>query len=132
MKGFIGAPLSIRSKTKSLFPSRPALFSPFARRLGVSSLPMADSEVQAAVDQIVAEGEIKTFAGVEVDGSNATADDTITVAEHHKRKLEGLEPDVDEEAPLKKQEVTTDIHTLAANGHRSGEGDVPEGASVTT
>lgn len=80
--------------------------------------------MQAAVDHIIAEGEIKAFAEVEVDGSNAAADETIIVGEHHKRKH------VDEESPLKKQEVTTDIPTLAANGHRSGEGDVPEGSSV--
>lgn len=93
---------------------------------------MADSEVQVAADQTVAEGEIKALPGVGVDGSNAAADETVTVGESHKRKIEDLEPrNVDEEAPLKKQEVATDLPALAAaDDPRSGEGDVPEGVSV--
>ncbi|XP_074570884.1 uncharacterized protein LOC141827516 isoform X2 [Curcuma longa] len=89
---------------------------------------MADHEVQMAADQAVAEGEVKSSPGVKVDGSSAAADETVTVGESHKRKIEDLEPrDADEETPLKKQEVETDFPALAAaDDPRSGEGDVSE------
>ncbi|KAG6482198.1 hypothetical protein ZIOFF_058829 [Zingiber officinale] len=94
---------------------------------------MADSEVQLAVDQAAAE-EVKSSPGVKVDGYSAAADETVTVGESHKRKIEDPEfRDVGEETPLKKQEVATDFPALAAaDDPRSGEGDIPEADVVQT
>ena len=91
---------------------------------------MADSGVELAIAQVVEEvqEEAEALGGAEApkdDESPAMADGTVTAAGDHKRKLDDLEPrEGDEEAPLKKQEVSADALALAADEPGSGDGEV--------
>ncbi|RRT83587.1 hypothetical protein B296_00000823 [Ensete ventricosum] len=91
---------------------------------------MADSGVELATAQVVEEvqEEAEALGGAEApkdDESPAVADGTVTTAGDHKRKLDDLEPgEGEEEAPLKKQEVSADDPALAADEPGSGDGEV--------
>ncbi|XP_042418516.1 far upstream element-binding protein 3-like [Zingiber officinale] len=94
---------------------------------------MADSGVEMAAAGEVEE-EIKTSGEEEpmqVNESDAAADEIVAAAGNHKRKHEDLEPSDDaEDAPAKKQEVSTETLAVADVETRSGNGEVTEDASV--
>ncbi|KAG6494074.1 hypothetical protein ZIOFF_049093 [Zingiber officinale] len=94
---------------------------------------MADSGVEMAAAGEVEE-EIKTSGeeeAMQVNESEAAADEIVAAAGNHKRKHEDLEPSDDaEDAPAKKQEVSTETLAVADVETRSGNGEVAEDASV--
>lgn len=94
---------------------------------------MADSGVEVAAAGEVEE-EIETSGeaeGMQINESEAAADEIAAAAGNHKRKHEDLEPSDDADgAPAKKQEVSTETPALADVEPRSGNEDVAEGASV--
>ncbi|XP_074582015.1 uncharacterized protein LOC141838438 [Curcuma longa] len=94
---------------------------------------MADSGVEMEAAGEVEE-EIKTSGEAEekqVDESEAAADDIVAAAGNHKRKHDDLEPSEDaEDAPAKKQEISTETPALTDVEPRSGNGEVAEDASV--
>ncbi|URE31659.1 KH domain [Musa troglodytarum] len=103
---------------------------PDARCAGRRIADRLRSAVDLATAQVVEEvqEEAEAMGGAEGpkdDESPAMTDGTVTAAGDHKRKLDDLEPrEGDEEAPLKKQEVSADAPALAADEPGSGDGEV--------
>ncbi|XP_018683382.2 uncharacterized protein LOC103989367 isoform X2 [Musa acuminata AAA Group] len=134
----------ISSPRSSSSNPNPTLLYPFpslTRSIHSSELPpMADHEMEVEAAQVVAEAtddEAEALEATEApkdDESPFSADETTiatAASGDHKRKLVDLEPrDGDEEAPLKKQEVSTEAPVPVVDEPGSGDGEVAASEEV--